>query len=68
MTNKSQYGFYDDDGNEIDPDLVPKPALCCTCALDDDESQAILCTLNRIDQRESGDFICFAYRKRDEME
>ena len=27
--NKPQY--FDDDGNEVNPDLVPKPDLCITC-------------------------------------
>jgi len=28
--------FYDDDGTEIIPDLVPKPSLCLSCVKDDD--------------------------------
>ncbi len=27
-------GFFDDDGTEINPDLVPKPGLCITCGKD----------------------------------
>ena len=28
-------GFYDDDGNKINPSLVPKPGLCIICKNDD---------------------------------
>ena len=27
--------FYNDDGTEMNPDLIPKPDLCITCARDD---------------------------------
>jgi hypothetical protein len=55
--------FFDDDGNEINPDFILKPALCTTCKHENDESQFIPCTLNRFDQQESGEFICFAYKE-----
>ncbi|MFZ5998088.1 MAG: hypothetical protein ACOYW7_11475 [Nitrospirota bacterium] len=55
-------GFYDDDGNKINPDLVPKPSLCVTCKKDDEGGmEEILCTLNRNDQRGSKDFECDAH-------
>jgi len=24
-------GYFDDDGNQLNPDLIPKPGLCLTC-------------------------------------
>ncbi|MCD4693412.1 MAG: hypothetical protein K8R79_10895 [Calditrichales bacterium] len=54
-------GFYLDDGTKVDPDLVSKPSLCITCIKDDDPSELILCTLNRIDQRDDPEFKCYAY-------
>ena len=27
-------GIYDDDGNKINPDLIPKPSLCIFCRKD----------------------------------
>jgi hypothetical protein len=54
-------GFYDDDGNKIDPNLIPKPGLCLSCKNDDDPSQEILCTLTRMDQMDEEEFCCFAY-------
>jgi len=55
------FKFFDDDGTELVPDLVPKPGLCLSCAKDDDPAEEILCTLNRLDQRDEDDFCCFAY-------
>ena len=38
--------FYDDDGNEINADLIPKPDLCITCARDKMPSkEEMLCTM-----------------------
>lgn len=54
-------GFYLDDGTKVDPNLVPKPGLCLTCAKDNDPREEMLCTLNRIDQMDDDDFICGAY-------
>lgn len=48
--------FYDDDGKEIDPELVPKPSLCVTCA-----NEERFCVLNWFDQKEEDDFVCGAY-------
>ncbi len=56
--------FYDDDGNEVNPDLIPKPDLCVSCIKDDDPHEEILCTLNRLDQRNDNEFKCFAYERR----
>ncbi len=54
-------GFYDDDGNRIDPELISKPGLCLLCKNDDDLSQEILCTLTRMNQGDDEEFCCFAY-------
>ena len=58
-----QYGgFYDDNGNAINPDLFPKPQLCMGCRKNDlGGMEEILCTLNRMDQKDSDEFICGAY-------
>lgn len=56
------FKFYNDDGTEINPDLIKKPALCVTCKKDDDPSEEILCTLNRADQRGEKSFHCEAYQ------
>lgn len=53
--------FFDNDGNEINPDLASKPSLCVSCAKDGDPSEEILCTLNRLDQQDEDDFQCEAY-------
>jgi hypothetical protein len=58
--------FYTDDGEEINPDLIKKPGLSMICLKDTDEDpeEEMLCILNRIDQRDSDDFICYAFEKR----
>lgn len=53
--------FYNDDGTEINPELVPKPSLCLSCKKDDDPNEEILCILNKNDQQNEKDFICGAY-------
>lgn len=54
-------GYFDDDGNKLNPDLIEKPSLCITCINDDDPNEEILCTLTRLDQKDGKEFICFAY-------
>ena len=61
---KSTDGFFNDDGSEINPDLVPKPGLCLTCRKDDDPTEEILCTLTRNDQRGEDEFRCFAFERK----
>ena len=53
--------FYDDDGTEINPNLIPKRPLCLTCAKVDDPSEEVLCTLTRMDQQGEAEFICHAF-------
>lgn len=45
-------GIYDDDGNKINPDLIPKPALCMSCKKDDEPGEE--------------DLKCGAYEAKDE--
>jgi len=54
-------GFYDDDGNKLNPDLIPKPDLCLSCTKNEDPNEEILCTLNRLDQADDDEFVCYAY-------
>ena len=54
-------GFYDDDGNKLNPDLIPKPDLCLSCTKNEDPNEEILCTLNRLDQAGDDEFVCYAY-------
>ena len=54
-------GFFEDDGNELNPDLYPKPQLCLSCKKDEDSKEEILCGLTRLDQAGESDFKCFAY-------
>ena len=53
--------FFDDDGTEVNPDLIPKPSLCTSCRKDDDPSQIDLCDLNRFDQQGEDEFKCGEY-------
>jgi hypothetical protein len=53
--------FYDDDGNELNPNLYPVPLLCMSCKKKDDPEEEILCILNRLAQRSDRSFECGAY-------
>jgi hypothetical protein len=55
--------YFDDDGNEINPDFYPKPGLCLICKKNNDKDEEILCTLNRIDQRMEHEFKCGAFEE-----
>jgi len=57
-------GFFDDDGFEINTDLILKPGLCLTCMHDDDPNEEMLCNMTRYDQKDEKEFQCFAYKKR----
>ncbi|MBM4175398.1 MAG: hypothetical protein FJ213_04395 [Ignavibacteria bacterium] len=58
------FGYFDDSGNELNPDLIPKPQLCLSCKKNDEQGEEeILCNLTRLDQRNSDEFICHAYDK-----
>jgi hypothetical protein len=56
--------FFNDDGTEVNPDLIPKPPLCITCKKDETSSEEILCNLNRMDQLGNDEFICGAYQEK----
>jgi len=57
-------GFFDDDGYEINIDLVPKPTLCITCRNNDNSDEEMICNLTRLDQKYTKGFECFAYLKK----
>ncbi len=56
-------GFFDDDGNEINSELISKPTLCLTCVHNDDPNEELLCNMTRFDQQDEPVFKCFAYKK-----
>ena len=59
--------FYDDDGTEVNSDLIPKPSLCITCKKDElSGKENILCDLNRMDQQGEDEFICGAYEPKED--
>ena len=58
------HGFFDDDGYEINADLIKKPTLCLICVRDDDHSEEPLCNMTRFDQQGEPEFVCFAYMKK----
>jgi len=58
-------GFYSDDGELINPEIIPLPGLCLICKShqDDDPEENLLCQMNRYDQRNNQDFKCGAFEK-----
>ena len=62
---KEIHGFFDDDGYEINSDLIKKPTLCLTCVYDNDPNEETLCNMTRFDQQGEQDFKCFTYKKID---
>lgn len=59
-------GFYDDDGNKINTDLIKKPGLCLLCKKDDidDKIENLLCVMNRYDQQDEDTFRCGAFDRK----
>lgn len=55
------HGFFDDDGNEMNLNLVPKPSLCISCINNNNPKEEVLCNMTRYDQRDNLEFHCFAY-------
>ena len=53
--------YYDDDGNELDPSILPIPRMCLMCDKKDEPEEEILCNLNRLDQRGKRPFKCAAF-------
>lgn len=58
---KDTHGYFNDNGIEINPDLISEPSFCVSCRKDCDPSEETLCTLKRADQQGEGEFRCFAY-------
>jgi hypothetical protein len=58
--------YVDDEGKELNPDLVPKPSWCLSCAKDDngDPEEEVLCHLSRLDRQEEPEFRCYAYESK----
>jgi hypothetical protein len=56
-------GFFDDNDEPRESDLVSKPALCLTCRKDSDPGEEEMCMLTRMDTIEGEDFVCGAYEK-----
>ncbi|PSL07182.1 hypothetical protein [Cecembia rubra] len=56
-------GFFDDEGNKIDPMTVKKPSLCLLCKNNDtsDKIENTLCMMTRYDQRNEENFECGAF-------
>ncbi|MHC4538865.1 MAG: hypothetical protein ACYS74_03675 [Planctomycetota bacterium] len=58
--------YFDDDGTETNPDLIPKPDLCVTCRKDKwVGKEETLCILTRADQQGQEEFHCDAYEPRE---
>ncbi len=57
-------GFFDDDGNPIDPFAEPKLCLYLICKEkdNDDPGENMLCAMNRWDQREEAEFNCGGFK------
>ncbi|HEX3102462.1 MAG TPA: hypothetical protein VHQ01_11745 [Pyrinomonadaceae bacterium] len=53
--------YYDDDGNELDPSMIPMPKMCLMCEKKDLPDEEILCNLNRLDQKGEPVFQCGAF-------
>ena len=66
ILNQDTPKYFDDDGTEINPDLIPKHDLCITCKKDGRPGEEeILCNVTKTDQQEEETFICEAYEPRD---
>ncbi len=57
------HGFFDDEGFEVNSNLMKKPSLCLTCVHNDDPNEELLCKMTRADQEGEKEFKCFAYKK-----
>lgn len=64
--NGDQPKHFDDDGIEINPDLIPKPDLCITCKKEGlAGEEEILCNLTRADQQGEDEFHCETYEPKE---
>ena len=65
MEEDNHAKYYDDDGIEINPGLIPKPSLCISCRKDGlAGKEGILCNLTRADQQKEGELKCYAYEEK----
>ena len=64
--NDNHPKFYDDDGTEVNHNLIPKPDLCISCKKDELGSEEIFCDLTRTDQQGNDEFICEAHEPKDQ--
>ena len=53
--------YYNDDGEEMNPNLFTKPQLCLSCKNNDDLYEEIVCNLTRLGQIGEPKFICHGY-------
>jgi hypothetical protein len=62
MTDKGPR-YFDDDGTEFNPDLVPVPDLCVSCTKNEihDGKEEMLCNVVRLGGQKEKVFLCFAY-------
>jgi hypothetical protein len=58
------HGFFDDDGYEVNAELIKKPSLCLTCVNNDNPNDEMLCNMTRYDQKDDNEFECFAFKKK----
>lgn len=59
--------YFNDNGVEINPDLIPKPYLCIICKKNElSGEEEILCNLTRSDQQDQKEFVCDAYEPKDQ--
>lgn len=64
--DEEESGYFDDDGNRLNPDLIDKPGLCLLCLHDDNPQKLVECNLTRLGQvDDEGDFICEAFQPRE---
>lgn len=56
--------YFNDDGTEFVPGLLPTPDLCVSCVSNEvqDAEEEVLCNLTRADQEDDEVFVCFAYQ------
>ena len=57
------HGVFDDDGYEVNSELIKKTSLCLTCVHDNDPNEELFCNMIRFDLQGESEFMCFAYKK-----
>lgn len=64
MEKNEVKGFFDDDGYEINSQLIKKPSLRIICKKNDDPKEEQLCQMTRYDQKDDDEFLCYAFMKK----